>query len=190
MAPQQTTEIDQALEYFNTTRQRVLDITSGLTEAQWNFRPAPDRWSTAQLLEHMVTVEERILGPVSEALAQAPPPSADHDAALVDSMVYAKIPDRSMRANAPEFLHPAGQLAPSEALDRLNHNYQRLAAYISTTPDLRRHALESPPLRILTNGAHTHMDGFQWALTVAAHHERHVRQIAELQADPAYPRGN
>jgi hypothetical protein len=32
------------------------------------------------------------------------------------------------------------------------------------------------------------MDSYQWALTVAAHDERHVRQMLEVQAHPDYPR--
>jgi hypothetical protein len=31
------------------------------------------------------------------------------------------------------------------------------------------------------------MDGYQWALTVAAHDQRHVFQILEVKADPNYP---
>jgi hypothetical protein len=42
-------------------------------------------------------------------------------------------------------------------------------------------------LRYLTSGAHTTMDGLQWAITAAAHDERHIRQIEELQADANYP---
>jgi hypothetical protein len=46
---------------------------------------------------------------------------------------------------------------------------------------------DSPPLRVVTNGAHTTMDGYQWAMAAAAHDERHVRQILELKASPDYP---
>jgi len=184
----QSNELDQALEYFDQTKKRVLGITSGLTDAQWHFKPTPDRWSIAQNLEHMVMVEDRVLGPVRELLAQAPPPPPGFDRALIDRIAIEKIPDRSRKATAPEFIHPGSQLTPPEALARLSQNYQRLAEYVTSTPDLREHIIESPPLRFVTDGAHTSMDGFQWALALAAHDERHVRQIAEVQAHADYPR--
>jgi hypothetical protein len=36
---------DKALELLESTKKDVLDATKGLSEAQWNFKPAPDRWS-------------------------------------------------------------------------------------------------------------------------------------------------
>lgn len=59
--------------------------------------------------------------------------------------------------------------------------------FVASAGGLREHVLEAPPLRIVTNGAFDTMDGYQWALTLAAHDERHVRQILELKADPNYP---
>jgi hypothetical protein len=187
MALLQSTEIDQALEYFDRTHKRVLSVTAGLSDAQWTFQPAPDRWSAAQNLEHMAMVQERVLGPVAQALAEAPPAPADHDCAFIDALIFEKIPNRSVKADAPEFLVPCDQCNPGEALARVARNYQRLAQLVASTPDLRQHAVESRPLQVLTNGTYTHMDGLQWALTVASHDERHLRQIEEVQADPGYP---
>jgi hypothetical protein len=182
-----STDLDQARAYFGRTRSRVLEVTKGLSEAQWKFKPAPDRWSIAENLEHMVTVQERVLGPVREQLAQAPPPPAGTDTRKIDAIVLEKIPDRSLKAKAPAFLDPRGEWSLGATLERLNRNYEGLVDFIESTPDLRRHVLESPPLKVVTNGEFTSMDAYQWALTVAAHDERHVRQIEEVKADPHYP---
>jgi hypothetical protein len=45
-------ERDRALQYLESTKTNVLEATRGLSEAQWNFKPAPDRWSVAQVMEH------------------------------------------------------------------------------------------------------------------------------------------
>jgi DinB superfamily len=187
MTALQATDIDLALEYFDQTRRRVLEVTTGLSGAQWRFKPAPDRWSIAEILEHMVIVQERVLGPIREQLAQAPAPPPDRDNSLLGRIVLEKIPDRSIRVQGPEILNPAGRWSPPEALDRLARNYRRLAEFVKSTPDLRGHILESAPLRIVTDGAFTTMDGYQWALTAAAHDQRHVGQMLEVQADPRYP---
>ena len=183
-----STDLNQARQYFGHTRNRVMEVTTGLSDAQWRFKPAPDRWSIAEILEHMVIVQERVLGRVREQLAQAPAPPADRDYQQVDRIVIEKIPDRSIKAKAPEFIQPTGQWTPPAALDRLVRNYERLTGFIESAPDLREHVLEAPPLRLVTNGAFDTMDGYQWALTAAAHDQRHVSQILEVQADPNYPR--
>ena len=41
-------ETEHALQYLESTKRDVLDATKGLSEAQWNFKPAPDRWSLFQ----------------------------------------------------------------------------------------------------------------------------------------------
>jgi hypothetical protein len=39
---------ERGMQYLESTRQAVLDATAGLSEAQWNFKPGPDRWSVAE----------------------------------------------------------------------------------------------------------------------------------------------
>src|SRR5277367_4115906 len=43
---------DRAMKYLQSTEQGVIDATKGLSPAQWNFKPAPDRWSVAEVTEH------------------------------------------------------------------------------------------------------------------------------------------
>ncbi len=183
----ESTDIQQAHHHFQRARNRVVEVTTGLSDAQWHFKPAPDRWSIAENLEHMVTVQERILGPVREQLAQAPAPDPGRDWVQIDRIIFEKLPDRSMKANAPEPIQPTGKSSPLVSIERLHRNYQRLAEFVESTPGLRNHILESPPLRFITGGAHTTMDGYQFAITVASHDLRHVGQILEIQAHPNYP---
>ena len=62
-----------------------------------------------------------------------------------------KIPDRTIKAKAPDFLEPTGLWTLSTALDRLFRNYERLTEFVESTPGLREHVLEAPPLRVVTN---------------------------------------
>jgi hypothetical protein len=147
----------------------------------------PDRWSIAEILEHMVIVHKRVLGRVREQLPQAPAPPAERDCHKLDSIVIEKIPDRSIKAKAPDYIQPTGLLTLPAALDRLFKNYDVLTGVVESTPGLREHVLEAPPLRLVTNGAYDSIDGYQWALTAAAHDQRHVAQILEVKGAPNYP---
>lgn len=187
MTTLESTDLAQARQYFADTRDRVAEASTGLSEAQWRFKPAPDRWSIAEILEHMVIVQERVLARMRDELAQAPAPEADRDSQAIDAIIFEKIPDRSMKAKAPAVLDPAGLWTVANTLERLSRNYERLTAFLESTPELREHVLDSPPLRFLTNGAYDSMDGYQWVITVAAHDQRHLNQILEVKEDSNYP---
>jgi hypothetical protein len=183
----ESTDLDRAREYFDRTFHSIMKVTNGLSEPQWRFKPAPDRWSITEILEHMVLAEERILGPIREQLAQAPPPEAGRDNRAIDAMVLERMPETSPKVNAPAVIQPAGGWTLDAALTRLISNYRRLVEFIKSTPDLREHVLPAAPIKFLSQGKFETMDGYQFALTMAAHDARHVRQILELKADPNYP---
>lgn len=180
-------EIEQARLYLQQTRNGVIGATKGLSDAQWKFKPAPDRWSIAEILEHMVLTQELILGPVREQLAKATPAAAERDYKQVDSVVVNQLPDRLSKFQAPEFLQPTGRWTPAESLDRLNKNYARLTDYLETTPDLRQHVIEAAPLKAVSKGKYDSMDGYQWILGAGAHTERHTKQMLEVKADTNFP---
>jgi len=181
-----SSELDHARLYLEQTQNGVVGATKGLSQAQWNFKPAPDRWSIAEIVEHMVLTQDLVLGPTREKLAKAPPPS-ERDNTLVDAIVVNQIPDRTSKFKAPEFLQPTGRWTPAVAMDRLLKNYGQLTEYLETTPDLRHHALDAPPLKAVSKGAYDSMDGYQWILATAAHVERHTKQILEVKANANFP---
>src|SRR6202795_3055965 len=63
---------DHALQYLESTKKGVLDATKGLSDAQWNFKSAPDRWSVAQVMEHLAAAEDMIRGLVQEQVMKTP----------------------------------------------------------------------------------------------------------------------
>ena len=182
-------ELEQARLFLQQTRNAVIGATKGLSKAQWTFKPAPDQWSIAENLDHIVIVQERVLGPILTQLASAPAPFANRDYKAVDAIVIHQFPTRLAKFPAPEFARPADQIVPRELLDRLKTNYIRLMDYLESTPGLRQHAGEAAPLKAVSNGAYEVMDGYQWVLAAAAHTERHAKQMLEVMADDNFPVG-
>ena len=66
----------------------------GLSDAQWAFKPAPEQWSIAEIVEHVIFVQDRVLGPIREQLANAPAVHADDDYKHVDEIVINQFPTR------------------------------------------------------------------------------------------------
>lgn len=179
--------LDRARLFLEQTQSGIEGAMKGLSEAQWNFKPAADRWSIAEAVEHILFVQERVLDQILPALAGAPAPEPDYDREAVDSMVIHQFPARLAKFKAPEFAYPNGGLEQGEALRRLGRNYARFHLYLQSTPDMRRHAVESRPLAAVSGGKYTLMDGYQWVLAAAAHMERHTKQILEVKAELAFP---
>ena len=174
--------------YLRQTQCGLTGAIKGLSDAQWKFAPAADRWSIAEIAEHVIFVFDRVLGPVLAGLATAPPPPSDRDCKQVDAIVISQFPVRLAKFPAPEISHPAKTLAsPSEAIDRFSQIYAALAQHIDSAKGLRLHAIPAAPLKAVTQGAHESMDGYQWILASAAHAERHTKQILEVRADPNFP---
>lgn len=172
---------DKALTYLESTRQGVIDATRGLSPAQWNFKPGPDRWSVAEVTEHIAAAEDLLRGMIVEKVMTAPPRPAGEDVAALDEMVLKGVPDRSHKAQAPEALKPTNRFGSPDA--SLKHFVEARGAtedLLKKTPDLREHAIDSPLGKKL--------DGYEWILFIAAHSERHTKQILEVKADPNFPK--
>jgi len=169
---------DRGVKYLEQTRDAVVAATKGLSEAQWKFKPAPDRWSVAETLEHIALAEEYLFAHLKNDVMKAPPGPADRDVAKTDAAVLALIPDRSHKAQAPPPLVPTGRWTPAETLDHFLKARAETIAFMKA-PDLREHVGDSPI------GS---LDGYEWLLFNGAHSERHTKQILEVKADANFPK--
>lgn len=174
---------DRAVEYLKQTQKDFLAATEGLSDAQWKFKAAPDRWSIAETAEHIAVTEEMIWKLVSEKIMRSPAtPEKAAEAKGKDEIILAKIPDRSRKAQAPEQLRPTGRWATRAALvkDFETMRGGEITYLAETKEDLRNHFDEHPFLKT--------MDAYQWLIFNGAHCKRHTAQILEVKADPKYPK--
>jgi len=173
-------EREHALQYLESTKKDVLDATKGLSEAQWNFKPAPDRWSVAQVMEHIAVSEDFIRnGLLKEKVMVSPAGEPGRDVKKIDAAVEAMIPDRSHKAQAPEPLVPNNRFgSPEGSLKHFLESRETTEQYLKTTTGLRDHVMDGPVGK---------MDGYEFILFIAAHCERHLKQINEVKSDPSFP---
>jgi hypothetical protein len=111
-----SSELDHARLYLQQTQNQVVGATKGLSSVQWNFKPAPDRWSIAEIVEHMVLAQDLIVGPIHEQLAKAPAPG-ERNTKAVDEAVISLVPDRTSKFQAPDALQPTGRWQPAASLE-------------------------------------------------------------------------
>lgn len=171
-------ERDFAMSNLHASRKMFLDQVAGLSEAQWKFKPAPDRWSIAECAEHIALAEDFLFDLVTGKIMKSPPsprktaPSREEDEAVIQ-----KVGDRSKKFNAPDPLKPTGRWPDMETLVRhFKESRARTIRYVETSSDdMRSHVLQG-------------RDAYQWLLFISGHTERHVAQIDEVKADPNFPR--
>jgi DinB superfamily len=176
-------EKDRALAYLESTKNGVVEATRGLSDPQWNFKAAPDRWSIAEVIEHLAAAEDMIRGMNQEQVMKSPAIPARDSAELqkIDAMVVAMVPDRSHKIQAPEPLKPTNRFgSPTDAQKHFLESRATTEEYLNTATDLRAHAIDSP--------MGVKLDGYEWILLIAAHSERHTKQMLEVKADPNFPK--
>lgn len=174
-------EREMALKYLEETKQGVLQATAGLSPAQWNFKAAPDRWSIAEIAEHIAAAEDTLRAMVIEKVMAAPARPAGEDVKAIDDFVKTALTDRSHKVQASEQLKPTGRFGPPEgSLKHFVETRQTTVDLLKSHDDLRAHAMDSALGKKL--------DGYEWILFIAAHSERHTKQINEVKASPNFPK--
>ena len=174
-------ERTKAIKYLEQTRAGVLAATKGLSQAQWNFKPATNRWSVAEVTEHIAAAEDFLMDMVKGKVMTAPARTESADVKAIDEFVLQNIPDRSHKVQAREPLVPNNRFgSPKASLKHFKESRAKTIAFLKDTKDLRGHAMDAPIGKKL--------DAYEWVLFLAAHSERHTKQINEVKADPAFPK--
>jgi uncharacterized damage-inducible protein DinB len=175
-------ERDKVVQYLTTTRDQVMSEVSKLSDAQWNFKQGPDRWSVGEVVEHLALAEAFLADTRQKVMAGAPA-TADQlaKAKPQDDVVLKAIPDRTKKVQAPEPIQPKQRLGSrAQVMAAYSDRRAQTLAYAQKTADDLRSRVGDSPLGPL--------DGYQWLLFVAAHNERHLGQIREVKADPKFPK--
>jgi hypothetical protein len=170
----------KAYAYLEETRAKFLKSVEGLSEAQWRFKAGPDRWSIAEVAEHIGLSESLILGMIENQVLKAPAKKPGEG--ITDEKLIAGVTDRSQKAQAPEVLKPVNKWPTREALvtDFIAARAKTMEWVKTTNEDLRAHAAPHP--------AFGPLDAHQWILLLAGHSARHTAQIEEVKTSAGYPK--
>ncbi|GLC24937.1 DinB family protein [Roseisolibacter agri] len=177
---QPTTTSDPVLALMDAERASFLAEVARVPAARQAERTAPDRWSVAEIVEHVARIDfgvARILG-MHAAQPRPATPEVLAAAQLTPEKV-ARVRSRAERIEAPDRVRPTGELAPEAALAQLAQAREALkAVYVSADPAVLDGVVhEHPVIGLLT------LRGW---FQLAAHHDaRHAQQVAELATELA-----
>jgi uncharacterized damage-inducible protein DinB len=172
--------LEEVLSYLDSERAALADAVSLVPAELRDQPPGSDRWSVAQVLQHLAIIEKRIAMSVTkwvgDARAGGLGPETETSSVL-NSLDLALIADRSKRHDAPEQVRPAGDLDAASAWAALEKTRAALRAGVLPGDGLALSEVIQPhpvlgPINL-----------YQWLLFVGAHEARHTGQVREIAAE-------
>jgi DinB family protein len=172
---------EYAITQLNASREKFIASVSGLSEAQLNFKSAPDRWSIAQVAEHITLSEDLLFTTLTEKALKTPL-TPEKERKFTDEQILTMVTNRGNKFPAPDPLKPVGKWASMvETMQEFDKRRGRTIDFVKKTDaDMRSH--------FMPFGSNAEIDALQWSLFLSGHCERHTAQINEVKADPNYPK--
>jgi uncharacterized damage-inducible protein DinB len=176
----------RSLEALYSDKERVLgtleETVRSLSDSQLAFRPSPEAWSVAEIVEHLAIVEPGMLKVVGSLLEKAVPPNGSSPEAFEVTL------DDGIRTGGtgkfktrPEAV-PTGSVPAGESLQTLGAIQSGLRALRHRLAAVDVSSVKFPhrALGDLTLG--------QWCAFIGAHEARHLGQIRSVISSAGFPR--
>jgi hypothetical protein len=175
----------RSLEEIYTDKERVLGTIEGavrpLSDAQLAFRPAPDAWSVAEIVEHLAIVEPGMLKVVTSLADKASPRNGSSPAAIEVTL------DDGIRTVATGKFKTRPEAVPTGGVPA-GQSLESLRAIQSGLHGLRARLAGVDVSSVkFTHRALGDMTLGQWFAFIGAHEARHLVQIRSVISSAGFP---
>jgi hypothetical protein len=171
----------QILRWLDESHREFLATIDGVSDAQWTWKPAPERWSVGEAAEHIVLGEALLFDIVRKSLSAPPNPAWQEQTNGKTELLVRVLPSEG-KAVSPEPLVPRQGLTRAHVNERFARQRVDVVTFTrETQAALKAHTTAHPMRFFGTLNAH------QWLIYVPLHTIRHSRQIADVKAAAAYP---
>lgn len=169
--------IQEVLDVLDEKRDALTRTVAAIPSAFHRSRPSDDKWSVAEIIEHLGIVEGRIAGMLTEKLdaARASGLGREVDTTSVAPMLDVNgVTNRSKPIVASDASQPRAGISSDDGLKILLERRQALRDAIQAVDGLALGTVEIPHPRLGT------LNAYQWLLFLAGHEARHTDQIREV----------
>jgi len=171
----------KAIKYLKDSQAETLAMIENLSDAQLKFKAAPEKWSVLDTAEHIMLAEKLIFSQVEKALADKPNPDWEEKTKGKTELIEKAIVNRTTKVQAPEAIVPSSKLSRAEVIKGLKEGRAKTLKFAEETQvPLKTYTAENPFFKTL--------NAYQWLIYVPLHNLRHNQQIAEVKADPNFPK--
>lgn len=178
-----TEERTKVLNWLEESRKEFLAAIDGVSEEQWKWKPAPERWSVGETAEHIVLAEALLFASVQKAVSSPVNPNWEEETKGKTEFIERVMAPRLGKAKAPEPIVPSGKLTQAEVRERFEKQRITIEDFAKNSDIAwKEHTVQHPfPVFGMLNA-------YQWLIYVPLHTMRHDKQIAEVKATPGYPK--
>jgi hypothetical protein len=170
--------LEQLLQYIDNQRAELLAAVDTVPPLDRERRPTPEVWSVAEVLEHLVIVEQGVARLIARRIDKAKDtlPKETETEPLFGSLDRFALLDREHYMEAPDLVRPTGTLPVEDAVPALFESRLALRAALEMGDGLALGAVSAPhvllgPLTL-----------YQWVLFIGQHESRHAKQIRDIGA--------
>lgn len=170
----------RVLNWLEDSRKEFLSAIDGVTERQWRWKPATDRWSISEIAEHVVLAEASQFGNVKQAISSPANPAWEERTKGKTAMLEAILAPRLGKAQAPEVIVPKGKMTLAQVKERFEKQRMEIVRFATETEvALKQYTLD--------NAFFGTLNGYHWLIYAPLHTMRHDKQIAEVKGTAGYP---
>jgi hypothetical protein len=170
----------RVLNWLEDSRKEFLSAIDGVTERQWKWKPATDRWSIGEIAEHVVLAEAAQFDNVKQAISSPANPAWEDKTKGKTAMLEAILAPRLGKAQAPEAIVPKGKMTPAQVKERFERQRMEIVRFATETDvALKQYTLD--------NAFFGTLNGYHWLIYAPLHTMRHDKQIAEVKGTAGYP---
>jgi hypothetical protein len=175
-------ERQKALNFLAESRQEYFTAIDGVSDAQWKWKPAPERWSVGETAEHIVLAEAMLFDFVQKAVSSPPNPAWEEQTKGKTEFILQVMAPRLGKATAPEPIVPTGGLTRAQVKERFEKQRVAIVKFATETQVALKEQTAEHPFPVFST-----LNAYQWLIYVPLHTMRHDKQIAEVKATPGYP---
>lgn len=170
--------IEEVYAANDKIRAKFLETIESISDEQANALPEGEKWTIAQIVEHVAIVEEG-MSKISYKLlneAKANGKTSDGSATIGEKFVESAQASVRMKLEAPDRVKPTGNASIADSIKKLEENRQKLYELkpLFETVDCSENKFPHPAFGDLT--AH------EWLALVGGHEFRHIAQIKKRLA--------
>jgi DinB superfamily len=178
-----TEERAKVIKLLKDSQQETLEALEKLSDDQLKFKAAPEKWSILEVAEHITLAEGLLFGAVERALANQPNPEWETKTKGKTEFIEKAMVSRERRVQAPESIVPSGKLSRTELIAKFKEARAKTLKFAEDTQlPVKSHTLDHPFPVFGT------LNAYQWLIYVPLHNMRHNQQIAEVKANPNFPK--
>lgn len=170
----------ELVQHLQQTRAALRSAVDAMPAALQDRKPAPDRWSVAEVLEHLGQVETQVTTLLDRGLRQLERqglrPAQDHSPVL-PTLDTARLLDRGTRLEAPPPTRPKNGLTAAQAWQVLEQGRAALQTTLLSGDGIDVDPIRAPHPFLGELTFH------QWIAFVGLHEARHTAQILATAAE-------